>query len=161
VIPLTRLGAAVLATGLLSLGLGWWLTWQEFIQLGLVSIVLVVLAVLFALLPGQPTARLVVEPRRVQVGWPTPIAFLQVQAGALPLLGSRIEIPYGAAPVVVYLGFVRPYARKEIQVDLPRRPRGVYQVGHRRAEHGPRGRGEPSALDERPGLPRTARVRPR
>ncbi|WP_345461341.1 DUF58 domain-containing protein [Nocardioides marinquilinus] len=126
---LTPLGRAVLPCGALVLSLGLWLAWQEFVVFGTVAVTLVVLGVVWVCLPGQPRAELQVGPRRVQDGGGVPTAELEVHAGALPLLGARFEVPYGATSAVVAVPFLAPFATLTRAVELPARPRGVYRAG--------------------------------
>jgi uncharacterized protein (DUF58 family) len=106
-----------------------WLNWQEFVQLGLVILGLLVVALVWQVLPGTPTAEVALRTNRLVEGSPPPTATLRVQAGATPLLSPRISLPAGRREVSVRLPFLAPFAGHTESVPLPPMPRGVHPVG--------------------------------
>ncbi|GAA5130542.1 hypothetical protein GCM10023339_61150 [Alloalcanivorax gelatiniphagus] len=127
---LTPLGRGVVATGVLATVLGSRLHWQEFTQLSVLAAGLVVLGLLWQLLPGAPVAQLTLRQQRMVEGSPAPVAGLDVQAGAAPMLFPRLLVPAGPAEVQVRLPSLGPFAHHtEPGVRLPSLPRGVHVVG--------------------------------
>ena len=126
---LTPLGRGLLVLGLLLFAASWRLHWQEFTQFGAVVIALVVLAWLWAMLPGAPRTGVDVQPTRMTAGGRPAVARVDVTAGALPLVAPRIEVPVGSTAVGVRVGFLPSRARRTFEVELPDLPRGVHIVG--------------------------------
>ena len=126
---LTPLGCGVLALGVVAAVAGAWLNWQEFTQLGVVALGLLVLALVWQVLPGSPVAGLVLRPSRLVAGGAAPTATLHFQAGVAPMLYPRVTLPVGRRSVSLRLPFLAPYAHHEEVVPLPVLPRGVYDVG--------------------------------
>jgi len=131
---LTTLGRGVLLLGVASIALSVRLNWQEFTQLGLVALGLLVLGLAWQVLPGTPEARLVLRPNRLVEGSGLASVTLEVHAGVAPMLYPKISLPIGDRTVAVRLPFLGPYARHEELVPLPSLPRGVYAVGPVRYE---------------------------
>ncbi len=111
-----------------------WLNWQEFTQLGVVAVGLLVLGLTWQVLPGTPEARLVLRPNRLVEGGGKATVMLEVHAGVAPMLFPRVSLPVGHRTVALRLPFLGPYARHEEMVPLPALPRGVYTVGPVRYE---------------------------
>lgn len=127
---LTPFGRGVVATGVLAAVLGSRLHWQEFTQLAVLAGCLIVLGLLWQLLPGAPIARLTLRRQRTVEGGPAPVAVLEVQAGAAPMLFPRLLVPAGPAKLQVRLPSLGPFAhRTEPDVGLPSLPRGVHVIG--------------------------------
>jgi len=126
---LTPLGRGVLATGVVATALAVRLSWQEFTLPAAVAFGLVLVALAWQVLPGASSATLVLRQHRTVVGAPPPVAVLEVEAGAVPLMFPRIVVPVGARRVEVRLPFLRPFWRHEEAIELPQMPRGVHVVG--------------------------------
>ncbi len=126
---LTPLGRGVLGLGIATTALAVRLNWQEFTQLGIVALGLLVLGFVWQVLPGKPTAQLALRPSRLVAGAARPTATLDVRAGAAPMLFPRITLPVGRRSVSVRLPFLAPFAHHTESVQLPEMPRGVYVVG--------------------------------
>ena len=127
---LTPLGRGVVVTGVLAAALGWWLHWQEFTELSVLAAGLLVLGLLWQLLPGAPDAQLTLRQQRIVEGSAAPVATLDVQAGAAPMLFPRLLVPVGPTRVPLRLPSLGPFARHtENDVRLPDLPRGTYAVG--------------------------------
>ncbi len=126
---LTPLGRGVLLVGALATGVAIRFNWQEFTQLGVVAIGLLVLGLLWQVLPGTPVAELRVRPDRVAQGSTAPAATLHVQAGAAPMVFAKVTIPAGPREVALRLPFLAPFAQHTERVQLPALPRGVHLVG--------------------------------
>ncbi|MBS2938208.1 DUF58 domain-containing protein [Nocardioides sp. J2M5] len=125
----TPLGRGVLLTGVVTLVVATTLNWQEFVQLGVAAIALVVLGLCWQALPGAPTASLVLRPSRLVEGGPTATAEVRVHAGAVPMLFPKVVVPVGPREVGIRLPFLGPYADHAATVALPALPRGVHPVG--------------------------------
>ena len=126
---LTTLGRSVLALGIAATALAVRLNWQEFTQLGIVALGLLVLGFVWQVLPGRPVAQLSLRPSRLVEGAAPATATLEVQAGAAPMLFPRITLPVGRQRVSVRLPFLAPFAHHTEEVQLPTMPRGVHAVG--------------------------------
>lgn len=127
---LTPVGRGVVLIGVLATALGLRFHWQEFTQLSLLAVGLLVLGLLWQLLPGVPTAHLTLERHRMIEGGRTPTMALTVQAGAAPMLFPRVVVPVGASAVQLRLRSLGPFAsHTEKDVRLPPLPRGVHAVG--------------------------------
>ena len=126
---LTPLGVSVLLLGIAATVLAVLLNWQEFTQLGVVALGLLVLGFVWQVLPGTPVAELVLRPSRLVEGAAAPIATLEVHAGAAPMLFPKVTLPVGARSVSLRLPFLAPFARHRETVQLPAMPRGVHAVG--------------------------------
>jgi uncharacterized protein (DUF58 family) len=126
---LTGLGRSVFLLGILTLVLAVWLNWQEFTQLAVVALGLLVLGLVWQVLPGTPVAELVLRPNRTVEGGTPPTATLHVQAGAAPMLFPKVTVPVGRRTVSLRLPFLAPFARHTEAVPLPALPRGVHVVG--------------------------------
>jgi hypothetical protein len=126
---LTPLGRGVLATGIVGLAVAVWLNWQEFVQLGVAVLGLVVLGLLWQALPGSPTAELVLRPSRRDEGSPPGTATLRVQAGAVPMMYPKLVVPVGWHAISTRLPFLPPFAHHTETLTLPAMPRGVHAVG--------------------------------
>jgi len=117
-------------TGLVAAALGAWLHWHEFTQLAVLTVVLLAIGFLWQLLPGAPVARLALPQQRIVVGTPAPVASLDVQAGAAPMLFAKALVPAGPDAVLLRLPALGPFGRHaEPGVVLPDLPRGVHAVG--------------------------------
>ena len=126
---LTPLGRGVALLGTVTTLVAVWLNWQEFVQLGVVALVLLALGALWQVLPGTPSADLVLRPSRLVAGGRTASATLHVQAGAAPMLFPRMTLPVGRHDLHLRLPFLAPYAHHTETVQLPPVPRGVHVVG--------------------------------
>ncbi|CAM3494438.1 DUF58 domain-containing protein [Nocardioides zeicaulis] len=126
---LTPLGRGVLALGVLALGTAVLLNWQEFVQLGVVALVLVALGLLWQGLPGEPATGLVLRPSRLVEGGSTATATIRLRAGATPMLFPRLVVPVGHREVGLRLPFTAPFSEHTASVALPALPRGVHRVG--------------------------------
>jgi hypothetical protein len=126
---LTPLGRGVLATGVLAAVVAAWFNWQEFAQLAVVALALLALAIVWQLLPGAPSGRLLLPHQRTVEGSAPPTAHLEVEAGAMPMLFPRVVVPVGWRTVQLRLPFLSPFARHSEVVVLPAMPRGVHAVG--------------------------------
>lgn len=134
---LTPLGRGLVVIGLLAALLGRFLHWQEFVQLAVLAAGLLAVGLLWQLLPGTPEARVVLRRPRVVAGSGGTTMSLEVQAGAAPLLFPRVVVPVGGpggagggAEVALRLRSLAPFARHtEPAVPLPDLPRGVHAVG--------------------------------
>ena len=126
---LTRLGVSVLLLGLVTTALAIRLNWQEFTQLGVVALGLLVLGFIWQVLPGTPVAELRLRPNRLVEGAAGATATLEVQAGAVPMLFPKVTIPVGGRSVSLRLPFLAPFARHRETLVLPTMPRGVHAVG--------------------------------
>ena len=127
---LTPLGRGVATTAVLAGGLGARFHWQEFTQLSVLAVALLLLGLLWQLLPGSPEAHLTLRHQRVVEGGPAPTVTLDVQAGAAPMLFPRLAVPVGTGAVAVRLPSLGPFARHtEPDLRLPDLPRGVHVVG--------------------------------
>lgn len=126
---LTPLGRGVLVLGIVTSALAVRLNWQEFTQLGIVALGLLVLGFVWQVIPGTPVAQLSLRPNRLVEGAAPATATLQVQAGAAPMLFPRITVPVGDRSVSVRLPFLAPFAHHTESVQLPAMPRGAYVVG--------------------------------
>jgi uncharacterized protein (DUF58 family) len=130
----TGFGWGLTAVAVACLTVGTWLNWQEFTQLGVVGMSLVLLALLWVLVPGTPATELSLRPARITEGRPVE-AQLDVRTGSVPLLHPVLEIPVsGSRGVAVRLPILGPFARHHESVPLPARPRGVWTVGPVRYE---------------------------
>jgi hypothetical protein len=126
---LTPLGRGVLATGVLAAVVAARFNWQEFAQLAVVAFALLALAIVWQLLPGAPSGRLLLPHQRTVEGSAPPTAHLEVEAGAMPMLFPRVVVPVGWRTVQLRLPFLSPFARHSEVVVLPAMPRGVHAVG--------------------------------
>lgn len=126
---LTPLGRGVLALGVAATLLAVRLNWQEFTQLGVVALGLLTLGYVWQVLPGTPTAELVLRPSRLVQGAAPAAATLTVQAGAAPMLFPKVTVPVGARTVSLRLPFLAPFASHTESVLLPEMPRGAHAVG--------------------------------
>lgn len=126
---LTGLGRSVLLLGIVTTAMAVWLNWQEFIQLGGVALGLVALGFIWQVLPGTPTAGLVLRHSGLVEGSAAPTATLLVQAGAAPMLFPKITIPIGGQSVSLRLPFLAPFSHHREELQLPSMPRGVHIVG--------------------------------
>jgi uncharacterized protein (DUF58 family) len=126
---LTPLGRGVLLMGVLVTPVAVWFNWQEFVQLGVVAFGLVVVGLLWQVLPGAPTAEVVLRPSRLVEGGPPATATLHVQAGAAPMIFPKLTVPVGRHEVSLRLPFLAPFAHHSESVPLPSMPRGVHLVG--------------------------------
>jgi hypothetical protein len=126
---LTSLGRGVLVTAVVAAVLAVRLSWQEFTQLAAVGFGLLLVALVWQVLPGALSATLVLRQHRTVVGASPPVAVLEVEAGAVPMLFPRVLVPVGGRTVRVRLPFLRPFSRHVELVELPEMPRGVHTVG--------------------------------
>lgn len=126
---LTPFGRSVFLLGIVTLFVASWLHWQEFIQLGVAVLGLMLLAVVWQVLPGTPTAGLVLRPNRLVEGGTPPVATVQFQAGAAPMLFPKLRVPVGRHDLDLRLPFLAPYARHTASLPLPAMARGVHMVG--------------------------------
>lgn len=126
---LTPLGRGVLATAVVATVLAVRFTWEEFTLLAAVAFGLLLVAIVWQVLPGEPAANLVLKQTRTVVGAQPVVAVLEVEAGAVPMLFPRVAVPVGTRTVRLRLPFLRPFSRHEESVDLPEMPRGVHLVG--------------------------------
>ncbi|MBC2934440.1 DUF58 domain-containing protein [Nocardioides sp. zg-1228] len=126
---LTPLGRGVLATAVVATGLAVWLSWHEFTQLAVAAFGLLLVALVWQVLPGALSGTLSLRQHRTVVGAPPPVAVLEVEAGAAPMLFPRVVVPVGPAAVRLRLPFLRPFARHQEVVEVPDLPRGVHTVG--------------------------------
>jgi hypothetical protein len=126
---LTPFGRSVVLLGIVALVLASWLNWQEFIQLGVVVLGLLVLAALWQVLPGTPTAGLVLRPNRLVEGGVSPIATMHFRAGAAPMLFPKLSVPVGRHHLDLRLPFLAPYSSHTASLPLPSMGRGVHTVG--------------------------------
>ncbi|RYB91915.1 DUF58 domain-containing protein [Nocardioides oleivorans] len=126
---LTPLGRSVLVLGLAVTGVSWWLHWQEFTQLGVVALGLVLVGLTWQALPGAPEVELTLRPHRVVEGGAPPTLTLRVQAGAAAMLSPRLAVQVGRHSVRLRLPFLLPFAHRTEEVRLPDLPRGVHRVG--------------------------------
>ena len=126
---LTPLGRGVLATGVVATVLAVRLNWQEFTLLAAVAFGLLLVALAWQVLPGTISVKLVLTQHRTAVGASPPVAVLEVEAGAVPMLFPRVVVPVGTRSVGLRLPFLRPFSRHEEVVELPEMPRGVHAVG--------------------------------
>ena len=127
---LTPVGRGVALVGILASALGLQFHWQEFTQLSVLAIGLLVLGLLWQLLPGVPTAHLALERHRMVEGGRPPTIAVTVQAGAAPMLFPRLVVPVGASAVQLRLRSLGPFAsHTEKDVRLPHLPRGVHAIG--------------------------------
>ena len=126
---LTPLGRNVAVLGIGTTGLGVWLNWQEFVQLGTVAFGLLLVGLVWQVLPGAPAAELVLRPSRLVEDGTRATATLRVQAGTAPMLSPKLTVPVGRRSISVRLPFLAPFARHSEEVPLPAMPRGVHEVG--------------------------------
>lgn len=126
---LTPLGRSVALLGAATTAIALWLNWQEFVQLGVVALVLVAVGALWQVLPGTPAAHLVLRPPRLVAGGAPATATLHVQAGAAPMLFPKLTLLVGPHDLHLRLPFLAPYAHHTETVELPPVPRGVHLVG--------------------------------
>lgn len=126
---LTPLGRGVLVLGVVVLVVAVWLNWHEFVQLGVVAFALLLVALLWQVLPGTPTAELELRPTRIAEGATPPRATLHVRAGATPMLFPKLTVPVGRHEVSVRSPFLAPFAHHTDTFPLPAMPRGVHTVG--------------------------------
>lgn len=126
---LTPVGRGTLVLGLVVIALASQLHWQEFTQLGVAALALVVLALLWQLPPARPTAELTLHPTRTTVGAEPATITVRVDGGAMPLLFPEVTIPVGERSVSVRLPFLAPFAHHVETMTLPDLPRGAHVVG--------------------------------
>ncbi|MBD3925920.1 DUF58 domain-containing protein [Nocardioides cavernae] len=126
---LTPLGRGVLATGVVATALSVRLNWLEFTQLAVVAFGLLLVALAWQVLPGAPSATIVLRQHRTIVGASPPVAVLAVEAGAVPMLFPRVVVPVGGRTVRLRLPFLRPFSRHDEVIELPVMPRGAHAVG--------------------------------
>jgi hypothetical protein len=125
---LTNIGRWGLATGVACLAVGLTLDWREFVQMGVLALVLVAAGLAWVLLPGSLRAALVVRPTRVTQGRPAEV-LLEVRNGAVPRFAPTVTLQWGDEEVISHLGRLRPGAHTTVEVPLPPRARGVWTVG--------------------------------
>jgi hypothetical protein len=127
---LTPLGRGLVVTAVVAALVGARLHWQEFTQLAGLAAGLLVLGLLWQLLPGAPTTQLTLQRQRLVEGSPAPIAHLDVQAGATPMLFPKLLVPVGRLTLQLRLPSLGPFARHHApDLLLPDLPRGVHVVG--------------------------------
>ncbi|MCF6377562.1 DUF58 domain-containing protein [Nocardioides KLBMP 9356] len=126
---LTPLGRSVAVLGLAAAAVAWWLHWQEFTQLAVVALALLVVGLAWQVVPGTPTARLVLRRNRLVEGAAPPVATLELRAGAVPMLFPKVTVPVGDDSVSLRLPFLAPFAQHSQAVQLPSMPRGAHAVG--------------------------------
>ncbi|WP_416958229.1 DUF58 domain-containing protein [Nocardioides sp. T5] len=125
----TPLGRGVLVTGVVATVLAVRFNWHEFALVAAVTYGLLLVAIAWQVLPGEPSANLVLKQTRTVVGAQPVVAVLEVEAGAVPMLFPRVVVPVGTRTVRLRLPFLRPFSRHEESVELPAMPRGVHVVG--------------------------------
>jgi uncharacterized protein (DUF58 family) len=126
---LTPLGRGVLGIAVAATSLAWWLSWQEFIQLAVVAVGLLVIGFVWQVLPGTPSAELTIRQPRVVEGTAPPTASVTVHAGAVPMLFPKVNVPVGRRSVHLRQPFLAPFASRTDAVLLPDMPRGIHRVG--------------------------------
>lgn len=126
---LTPLGRGVLVMGVVAAFLAVRLNWQEFSQLAGAAFGLLLVALVWQVLPGALSGSLVLRQNRTVVGAPPPVALLEVESGAAPMLFPRVRVPVGGRGVQLRLPFLRPFSSHDEVVALPDMPRGVHVVG--------------------------------
>ncbi len=126
---LTPLGRSVLVMGVVVTAVAVWLNWHEFVQLGVVAFGLLLVGLLWQILPGAPTAELVLRPNRLVEGSAPPSVTLHVQAGAAPMMFPKLTVPVGRHDVSTRLPFLSSFAHHTETMPLPAMPRGVHTVG--------------------------------
>jgi uncharacterized protein (DUF58 family) len=130
---LTPTGRWGLAAGISCLAVGAALDWREFVQIGVLALVLVAGGLGWVLLPGSLRAELVVRPTRITHGRPA-VVTLEVRNGAVPRFAPTVTLAWAGEEVTAHLGRLRPGARTSVEVALPPRGRGVWTVGPVREE---------------------------
>lgn len=126
---LTPLGRGLLLMGLFAMALSVKFHWQEFTQLAAVAFILLALGLVWQLIPAAMVTELKLRHHRVVEGGPTPVATLQVQAGAVPMLFPKVGVPVGPRTVQLRLPVLMPYLHHTEDVRLPDLARGVHRVG--------------------------------
>ncbi len=126
---LTPLGRSVLVLGAVLTSVAVWLNWHEFVQLGVVALVLLLVGLLWQVLPGSLSAEMDLRPSRLVDGGPAATATLHVQCGSAPMLFPKLTIAVGHHEVSLRLPFLAPFAHHTESFPLPAMPRGVHLVG--------------------------------
>lgn len=145
---ITPLGWGMLSVGLAGVLAGAYLHWQEFLQLGVVALGLVLLASAWVVLPASTRVELTCHPARITEGGSLAEAMLTLHAGGFPALASRLKVPVGESSVTVRVPSLAPYQRTTITAQLPALRRGAHQVGPvRQIKRDPLGLAERAVID--------------
>ena len=126
-------GRAVLALLVASYAAVRWAGLAEFVVVGVLCVVLLVLALPFVLLPTRVRARIVLRPTHTVAG-ETGVARLHVRnRSPLPLLHPAVRLPIGRDEVWRRLPTLRPGVETVHELAVPTTRRGVIGVGPVRA----------------------------
>ena len=126
-------GYAVLALLAASYAAVRWAGLAEFVVIGVLCVVLLVLALPFVLLPTRVRARIVLRPTHTVAG-ETGVARLHVRNRApVPLLHPAVRLPIGREQVWRRLPTLRPGVETVHELTVPTARRGVIRVGPVRA----------------------------
>lgn len=123
------LGWLLIGIGLLSLGIGMWLGWLEFLAAAVFMLVLVVGALLFTVGRSSYQVHLELAQNRIKVGQR---AFGQIEitnVGRANLLPARIELPVGTSRAEFSLPGLTPKQVHEEIFTIPSKRRAVIAVG--------------------------------
>lgn len=126
---LSPLGRAALALAAGSMAVGVWLNWHELVLVGVASVVLVGVGIIWQLLPGTIAAEVDLRPRLVVQGATSPTMTVRVQGGALPMLSPKVSVPVAGEVVSLRLPHLAPFGLHSESVALPPMPRGAHRVG--------------------------------
>lgn len=129
VTTITPGGWLLLIVILLALVIGLPFGWIEFLAPGLLSIVLVFLALLFLIGKKNLHVDLVIETDRVVVGKEVDADLTMTNTGRGSRMPTQIDVPVGAELVEVPVPFLGPGSEVEQRIAIPTSKRGLIPVG--------------------------------